>query len=111
KPTVTIRPKTSPHSGQSALLSCLVTGFYPSKIEVTWLKNGEPVPDGVVNTVLLSDGDWTYQVQELLQYQPVSGDKYTCRVNHISLNGPKNTDWAILDSSSHGPRLMGPAVS
>ncbi|XP_038671767.1 SLA class II histocompatibility antigen, DQ haplotype D beta chain-like [Scyliorhinus canicula] len=150
EPTVTVRPKVSPHSGQSALLSCHVTGFYPPEIEVTWLKNGEPVPDGVVNTVLLSDGDWTYQVQDLLQYQPVSGDKYTCRVTHISLKGPKNTDWevgsttesdkpkiivgalgfgigfiillagviirlknakAILDSSSHGPRLMGPAVS
>ncbi|XP_078073890.1 H-2 class II histocompatibility antigen, E-S beta chain-like [Mustelus asterias] len=150
KPTVTIRPKTLSHSGQSALLSCHVTGFYPSAIKVTWLKNGVPVPDDVVNTVLLSDGDWTYQVQDLLQYQPVSGDKYTCRVEHSSLNEPKNTAWevgsttesekhkiivgavgfgigliillagvimklrnakAILDSSNHGPRLMGPAVS
>ncbi|XP_078073889.1 H-2 class II histocompatibility antigen, E-S beta chain-like [Mustelus asterias] len=150
KPTVTVRPKTMPHSGKSALLLCHVTGFYPPEIEVTWLKNGVPVPDGVINTALLSDGDWTYQVQDLLQYQPVSGDKYTCHVEHSSLNEPKKTDWevgsttesekhkiivgavgfgigliillagvimklrnakAILDSSNHGPRLMGPAVS
>ncbi|XP_067865874.1 H-2 class II histocompatibility antigen, E-S beta chain-like [Heterodontus francisci] len=150
EPTVTVRPKASQHSGQSALLSCHVTGFYPSKIKVTWLKNEAPIPNGVISTALLSDGDWTYQVEELLQYQPVSGDKYTCRVEHSSLKEPRSTDWevrdtsesertkiivgalgfgfgliillvgvimklrnakAILDSSSHGPRLMGPAVS
>ncbi|XP_072406521.1 H-2 class II histocompatibility antigen, E-S beta chain-like isoform X1 [Chiloscyllium punctatum] len=150
EPTVTIRPKASQHSTQSALLSCHVTGFYPPEIDVTWLKNGAPIPDGVINTVLLSDGDWTYQVEDLLQYQPVSGDKYTCRVEHSSLRDPRSVDWevqnvslserhkiivgalffgigliillagvimrlknakAILDSSNHGPRLMGPAVS
>ncbi|XP_059826605.1 H-2 class II histocompatibility antigen, E-S beta chain-like [Hypanus sabinus] len=148
QPEITIRPKVSPsHSGQLALLTCHVTGFYPPKIKVTWMKNGAPVPNGAINTVLLSDGDWTYQVEELLQYDPVSGDKYTCHVEHSSLTEPMTMDWevqttpesertkiivgalgfvigllillaavimklknakAILDSSSHGPRLMSP---
>ncbi|XP_078272522.1 H-2 class II histocompatibility antigen, E-S beta chain-like [Rhinoraja longicauda] len=150
EPKITVRPKASSHAGQSALLTCHVTGFYPPEIEVTWLKNGAPVPNGAINTVLLSDGDWTYQVEELLQYQPVSGDTYTCRVEHSSLAEPKAMDWdvqsssesektkiivgalgfvfgltillagvimklrnakAILDSTSHGPRLMGAAIS
>ncbi|XP_041069328.1 H-2 class II histocompatibility antigen, E-S beta chain-like isoform X1 [Carcharodon carcharias] len=95
KPIVTVQPKVSHHSGQSALLSCHITGFYPPEIEVTWLKNGAEIPNGVVNTVLLSDGDWTYQVLDLLQYHPVSGDKYTCHVNHISLSEPSSTDWEV----------------
>lgn len=95
KPEITIRPKVSPHMGQSALLTCHVTGFYPSEIEVTWLKNGAPVPSGAINTVLLSDGDWTYQVEELLQYHPVSGDTYTCRVEHISLAESIDKDWGV----------------
>ncbi|XP_062904364.1 H-2 class II histocompatibility antigen, E-S beta chain-like [Mobula hypostoma] len=151
EPEITIRPKVSPsQSGQLALLTCHVTGFYPPEIEVKWLKNGAPVPAGAINTVLLSDGDWTYQVEELLQYDPVSGDKYTCHVEHSSLTEPMTMDWevqitpesertkiivgalgfvlgllillaavimklknakAILDSSSHGPRLMGPQIS
>ncbi|XP_051899704.1 RLA class II histocompatibility antigen, DP beta chain-like [Pristis pectinata] len=151
EPEITVRPKVSPsHSGQSALLTCHVTGFYPPHIKLTWLKNGAPVTTRAISTDLLSDGDWTYQVEELLQYHPVSGDKYTCQVEHISLRGPKTVDWevqsspesertkiivgalgfvfgllillagvimklrnakAILDSSSHGPRLMGPAIS
>ncbi|XP_078271811.1 DLA class II histocompatibility antigen, DR-1 beta chain-like [Rhinoraja longicauda] len=150
EPKITVRPKASSHAGQSALLTCHVTGFYPPEIEVTWLKNGAPVPNGAINTVLLSDGDWTYQVEELLQYQPVSGDTYTCRVEHSSLAEPMAMDWdvqsssesektkiivgalgfvfgltillagvimklrnakAILDSTSHGPRLMGAAIS
>lgn len=95
EPEITIRPKVSSHMGQSALLTCHVTGFYPSEIEVTWLKNGAPVPSGAINTVLLSDGDWTYQVEELLQYHPVSGDTYTCRVEHISLEKFVDMDWGV----------------
>ncbi|XP_041068366.1 H-2 class II histocompatibility antigen, E-S beta chain-like [Carcharodon carcharias] len=107
KPTVTVRPKISQHSGQSALLSCRVTGFYPSKIKVTWLKNGVPLPDSVLNTALLSDGDWTYQVEELLQYQPVSGDKYTCHVEHISLNEPRSVDWEVQSTpESEKPKII-----
>lgn len=99
KPKITIRPKVSSHMGQSALLTCHVTGFYPSKIEVTWLKNGAPVPSGAINTVLLSDGDWTYQVEELLQYHPVSGDTYTCRVEHISLAESMDKDWGVQSTT------------
>lgn len=95
KPEITIRPKVSSHMGQSALLTCHVTGFYPPEIKVTWLKNGAPVPSGAINTVLLSDGDWTYQVEELLQYHPVSGDTYTCRVEHISLAESMDMDWGV----------------
>lgn len=95
EPEITIRPKVSSHMGQSALLTCHVTGFYPPEIKVTWLKNGAPVPSGAINTVLLSDGDWTYQVEELLQYHPVSGDTYTCRVEHISLEKFVDKDWGV----------------
>ncbi|XP_038672255.1 SLA class II histocompatibility antigen, DQ haplotype C beta chain-like [Scyliorhinus canicula] len=107
KPTVTIRPKASPHSGHSVLLSCRVTGFYPPEIDVTWLKNGVPVPDGVINTVMLSDGDWTYQVEDLLQYHPESGDKYTCHVEHSSLNEPRITDWEVGSTTeSEKPKII-----
>ncbi|XP_067865886.1 H-2 class II histocompatibility antigen, E-S beta chain-like [Heterodontus francisci] len=99
EPKVIVRPKTSQRSGQSALLTCHVTGFYPPQINVTWLKNGAPIPNGTINTALLSDGDWTYQVEELLQYQPVPGDKYTCRVEHSSLKEPRSTNWEVQDTS------------
>ncbi|XP_020392206.2 HLA class II histocompatibility antigen, DP beta 1 chain-like [Rhincodon typus] len=99
EPTVTIRPKAPQHAAQLALLSCHVTGFYPPEIDITWLKNGAPIPDGVINTVLLSNGDWTYQVEDLLQYQPVSGDKYTCHVEHSSLGSPRSVEWEVQNTS------------
>lgn len=99
EPEITIRPKVSSHMGQSALLTCHVTGFYPSEIEVTWLKNGALVHSGAINTVLLSDGDWTYQVEELLQYHPVSGDTYTCRVEHSSLEKFVDMDWGVQSTT------------
>ncbi|XP_048472860.1 H-2 class II histocompatibility antigen, E-S beta chain-like [Rhincodon typus] len=109
EPMVTIRPKAPQHAAQLALLSCHVTGFYPPEIDITWLKNGAPIPDGVINTVLLSNGDWTYQVEDLLQYQPVSGDKYTCRVEHSSLGSPRSVEWEIqsIPESAHPKIVVG----
>ncbi|XP_048376099.2 SLA class II histocompatibility antigen, DQ haplotype D beta chain-like [Stegostoma tigrinum] len=95
KPKVTIQTKESAHPGPSAILICYAVGFYPAKISVTWLKNGQKVSDADVTFELLSNGDWTYQVRQYLQYEPVYGDKYTCHVEHSSLTSPMRVDWEV----------------
>ncbi|XP_007445344.2 HLA class II histocompatibility antigen, DRB1-16 beta chain-like, partial [Python bivittatus] len=82
KPTVTISPtKTDPGSPNTILL-CTATGFYPLEIDVQWLKNGRPEKEGVAFGEELQSGDWTYQLQVLLETHPQRGDVYACEVGH-----------------------------
>uniref|UniRef100_A0A452HAL0 Ig-like domain-containing protein n=1 Tax=Gopherus agassizii TaxID=38772 RepID=A0A452HAL0_9SAUR len=84
------RTGSQPHSH---LLVCSVTGFYPSGIEIKWLKNGQEQTAGVVSTELLQNGDWTFQILVMLEMSPQRGDVYTCQVEHISLQGPLAVHW------------------
>ncbi|XP_043383561.1 HLA class II histocompatibility antigen, DP beta 1 chain [Chelonia mydas] len=75
------------------LLVCSVTGFYPSGIEIKWLKNGQEQTAGVVSMELLQNGDWTFQILVMLEMSPRRGDVYTCQVEHISLRDPLTVHW------------------
>ncbi|XP_006010592.3 DLA class II histocompatibility antigen, DR-1 beta chain-like [Latimeria chalumnae] len=92
KPTAKVTP-TKVMGMHPGMIVCHVTGFYPSKIKVKWLRNGEEVTSDVTSTELLQNGDWTYQVHVFLELTPKSGDTYTCRVEHNSLYGPLEIRW------------------
>uniref|UniRef100_A0A8C5WT09 Ig-like domain-containing protein n=1 Tax=Laticauda laticaudata TaxID=8630 RepID=A0A8C5WT09_LATLA len=93
KPTVTISPtKMDP------------TGFYLLEIEVQWLKNGQLEEEGVAFGEELQNGDWTYQLQVILETQPQRGDPYTCKVGHASLEVPITVQW---DNSAKSKLRMG----
>ncbi|KAK9405276.1 DLA class II histocompatibility antigen DR-1 beta chain-like [Crotalus adamanteus] len=105
KPTVSISPTkldpTSPHT----ILLCIVRGFYPVEIEVQWLKNGQPEKEGVAFGEELQNGDWTYQLQVMLETQPQRGDVYTCQVGHASLEAPITVQWEPRSSNSARSKL------
>uniref|UniRef100_A0A8C0GA92 Ig-like domain-containing protein n=1 Tax=Chelonoidis abingdonii TaxID=106734 RepID=A0A8C0GA92_CHEAB len=101
QPKVKVSPMKSESQPHSHLLVCSVTGFYPSGIEIKWLKNGQEQTAGVVSTELLQNGDWTFQILVMLEMSPRRGDVYTCQVEHISLRGPLTVHWA--------PRPVGPS--
>uniref|UniRef100_A0A8C0GVB3 Ig-like domain-containing protein n=1 Tax=Chelonoidis abingdonii TaxID=106734 RepID=A0A8C0GVB3_CHEAB len=88
QPKVKVSPTKSGSPPHPHLLVCSVTGFYPSGIEIKWLKNGQEQTAGVVSTELLQNGDWTFQILVMLEMSPRRGDVYTCQVEHISLQGP-----------------------
>ncbi|XP_027622520.1 HLA class II histocompatibility antigen, DP alpha 1 chain [Tupaia chinensis] len=46
-PEVTVFPKKSVELGQPNTLICHVDKFFPPVLNVTWLRNGQPVTDGV----------------------------------------------------------------
>ncbi|XP_039196117.1 H-2 class II histocompatibility antigen, E-S beta chain-like isoform X2 [Crotalus tigris] len=104
KPTVSISPTkldpTSPHT-----ILCIVRGFYPVEIEVRWLKNGQPEKEGVAFGEELQNGDWTYQLQVMLETQPQRGDVYTCQVEHASLEAPITVQWEPRSSNSARSKL------
>uniref|UniRef100_A0A8C4YUJ7 Ig-like domain-containing protein n=1 Tax=Gopherus evgoodei TaxID=1825980 RepID=A0A8C4YUJ7_9SAUR len=93
RPKVKASPTKSGSEPHPDLLVCSVTGFYPGRIEIKWLKNGQEQTAGVVSTELLQNGDWTFQILVMLEMSLRHGDVYTCQVEHISLQGPIAVHW------------------
>uniref|UniRef100_A0A8C0GV89 Ig-like domain-containing protein n=1 Tax=Chelonoidis abingdonii TaxID=106734 RepID=A0A8C0GV89_CHEAB len=107
QPKVKVSPTKSGSPPHPHLLVCSVTGFYPSGIEIKWLKNGQEQTAGVVSTELLQNGDWTFQILVMLEMSPRRGDVYTCQVEHISLQGPLTVHWGKSSDSARSKMLTG----
>ncbi|XP_060707225.1 class I histocompatibility antigen, F10 alpha chain-like isoform X2 [Hemiscyllium ocellatum] len=65
-------------------LSCLVTGFYPVDIEVTWLRNGK-VMSGIYSSGVRPNHDETHQIQKEIEISAGDEDQYSCQFEHSSL--------------------------
>ncbi|XP_017577145.2 major histocompatibility complex class I-related gene protein-like [Pygocentrus nattereri] len=88
KPRVRLLMK--PHDSGGARVSCLATGFYPRYINLTLLRNGQPVSEHLVNGgELLPNGDRTYQMRKSLEISAEELQQkhnYTCTATHLSLD-------------------------
>lgn len=73
---------------------CSAYEFYPEKIKVYWLRNGEVVTTDVTSTMEMANGDWFYQIHSELDYTPKSGEKISCVVEHASSTQPIVKDWS-----------------
>ncbi|XP_042564088.1 major histocompatibility complex class I-related gene protein-like [Clupea harengus] len=89
KPRVRLLQKTLPDSG-GVKVTCLATGFYPRHINLTLLRDGQPVSDHqITGGELLPNLDGTYQMRKSLE---VSTEElrvkhpYSCTVEHLSLD-------------------------
>ncbi|KAK9405219.1 H-2 class II histocompatibility antigen E-S beta chain-like [Crotalus adamanteus] len=105
KPTVSISPTKLDPASPNTILLCIARGFYPVKIEIRWLKNGRPEEEGVAFGDELQNGDWTYQLQVMLETQPQWGDVYACQVEHASLEAPITVQWEPRSSNSARSKL------
>ncbi|XP_067834371.1 class I histocompatibility antigen, F10 alpha chain-like isoform X3 [Heptranchias perlo] len=73
-------------------LSCLVTGFYPVNIEVTWLRNGERVSESQSSGVR-PNHDGTHQIKKEIEVNAGDEDQYSCQIEHSSLAEAKVYQW------------------
>ncbi|XP_076859427.1 rano class II histocompatibility antigen, A beta chain-like [Brachyhypopomus gauderio] len=89
----TVRPEVVVRSLTPAMLVCSVYNFYPKGIQVSWLRDGQPVTSDVTSTEELADGDWYYQIHSHLEYTPKHGEKISCVVEHASFKQPMVYDW------------------
>ncbi|KAM6472488.1 rano class II histocompatibility antigen, A beta chain-like [Liasis olivaceus] len=94
----------------NTILLCTATGFYPLEIDVQWLKNGWLEKEGVAFGEELQNGDWTYQLQVLLETQPQRGDVNACKVGHASLEAPVTVQWEPRSSNAAKSKLWMGAV-
>ncbi|XP_030621677.1 class I histocompatibility antigen, F10 alpha chain-like [Chanos chanos] len=89
KPRVRILKKTLTDSGM-VQVSCLATGFYPRHINLTILRDGQPVfEDQITGGILLPNTDGTYQMRKSLEISEEElreKHKYTCTATHLSLD-------------------------
>ncbi|KAJ3583401.1 hypothetical protein NHX12_017465 [Muraenolepis orangiensis] len=90
-PTVEILPLSDWEAlgSNAATLRCLISGFFPSDIMVTWEKDGLGVPssDYVISPVYRYSGSSTYSTSSRLNISITEQDQestYTCVVKHES---------------------------
>ncbi|KAL7827276.1 hypothetical protein SRHO_G00329940, partial [Serrasalmus rhombeus] len=95
KPRVRLLMKPSDSGG--ARVSCLATGFYPRHINLTLLRNGQPVSEHLVSGgELLPNGDGTYQMRKSLEISAEELQQkhnYTCTATHLSLDNKLDVHW------------------
>uniref|UniRef100_A0A8B9PVX8 Ig-like domain-containing protein n=1 Tax=Apteryx owenii TaxID=8824 RepID=A0A8B9PVX8_APTOW len=93
RPQARVIPTALTNAPDAVRLICHVWGFYPPKVTVLWLRNGDVVASGNT-TKILPNGDWTYQTQVALTVTAKAGDTYMCSVQHASLNQPLRKYWS-----------------
>ncbi|XP_026054682.1 major histocompatibility complex class I-related gene protein-like [Carassius auratus] len=69
----------------SPVVLCHVTGFYPSGLTITWLKNGQDHDEDVDLGALLPNEDGTFQRTSELIIEPEEWEKnqFVCEVEHM----------------------------
>ncbi|XP_066471758.1 H-2 class II histocompatibility antigen, E-S beta chain-like [Tiliqua scincoides] len=108
KPQLKITPTDTDPPSHHTLLVCTVAGFFPAKINITWLRNGQEEDESrVVSTELIRNGDWTFRIQVMLEAQPEHGDIYTCLVEHTSLPAPTSVQWEPQSDSARSKMWTG----
>ncbi|XP_048472862.1 RLA class II histocompatibility antigen, DP alpha-1 chain-like [Rhincodon typus] len=92
-PQIAMYPEEPVEWGQPNTLICLADRFYPPHISMTWLRNSEPVTDGVNITEFYMKQDYSYQRFTYLSFIPNPGDMYSCHVEHEGLQEPATVFW------------------
>lgn len=79
---------------QPNTLICLVTGFYPAPVNVSWSKNGEKVTVGTSINVPYPNNQGTFTQISRLDFVPEQGDIYICRVQHPAMSEADTRMWS-----------------
>ncbi|XP_078507123.1 BOLA class I histocompatibility antigen, alpha chain BL3-7-like isoform X2 [Lissotriton helveticus] len=65
-------------------VTCLATGFFPERINMTWARDGLNITDEVDNSVTVRNEDSTFRVNKSVTIFPEEKDIYTCTIIHES---------------------------
>ncbi|XP_071237100.1 major histocompatibility complex class I-related gene protein-like [Salvelinus alpinus] len=78
-------------------VSCLAFGFYPRHINLTLLRDGQPVGEQeLTGGEVLPSGDGNYQLRKSLEVSTEELKKrhnYTCTASHLSLDNKLDVSW------------------
>ncbi|XP_061574063.1 hereditary hemochromatosis protein homolog [Cololabis saira] len=83
--------------GGGAQITCLATDFYPRHINLTLLRDGEPVDEEEMTVgSVLPNGNGLYQLRMALMVDEEElqrKHKYTCAASHLSLDNRLDVSW------------------
>ncbi|XP_061574574.1 RLA class II histocompatibility antigen, DP beta chain-like [Cololabis saira] len=83
--------------GGGAQITCLATDFYPRHINLTLLRDGEPVDEEEMTVgSVLPNGNGLYQLRKTLvvdEEELQRKHKYTCAASHLSLDNRLDVSW------------------
>ncbi|XP_071980788.1 major histocompatibility complex class I-related gene protein-like [Engystomops pustulosus] len=96
-----IRVTQIPMDDVGLRLSCRAYGHYPKDIFMMWYKNGEEIPEEMMERVTLPLPDITYLTSSSLNVTSGAGDTYSCKVGHSSMR----------DNVTHQIRISGEDAS
>ncbi|XP_061574575.1 RLA class I histocompatibility antigen, alpha chain 11/11-like [Cololabis saira] len=95
-----VRPRLrllSQPGGGGAQITCLATDFYPRHINLTLLRDGEPVDEDQMTVgSVLPNGNGLYQLRKTLMVDEEElqrKHKYTCAASHLSLDNRLDMSW------------------
>ncbi|XP_078422466.1 class I histocompatibility antigen, F10 alpha chain-like [Cetorhinus maximus] len=97
--------RSEPNSQYKPLtLSCLVTGFYPVDIEVSWLRDGEVMSE-TLSSGVRPNHDGTHQIQKEIEINAGDEDQYSCQIEHCSLAETQLYQWEIPENGVGSSQL------
>ncbi|XP_010875198.1 major histocompatibility complex class I-related gene protein [Esox lucius] len=78
-------------------VTCLAFGFYPRHINLTLLRDGQPVAEQeLTGGEVLPSGDGTYQMRKSLEVSTkelMERHQYSCTASHLSLDNKLDVSW------------------
>lgn len=86
-------PKEPVELGQPNTLICHVDKFFPPVLNVTWLRNGQMVTEGIAETIFLPSTEFRFHKFHYLTFLPMAEDVYDCKVEHWGLDQPLLQHW------------------
>ncbi|NWV82596.1 DRA protein, partial [Dasyornis broadbenti] len=92
-PETMVFPKHPVEQDTPNVLICYVQKFWPPVMDVTWLRNGIEVSQGVLETPFYPGPDFTFRKFSYLEFIPVPGDYYDCQVEHEGMVEPEKMHW------------------
>ena len=92
-PRVTVLPKSHVELGQPNVLICVVENIFPPVINITWLRNGQTITEGVAQTSFYAQPDHLFRKFHYLPFVPSVDDFYDCKVEHWGLDEPLFKHW------------------
>lgn len=98
-PEVTVLSRSPVNLGEPNILICFVDKFSPPVVNVTWLRNGQPVTKGISETVFLPREDHLFRKFHYLTFLPSTEDYYDCEVDHWGLEEPLRMHWEFEEKT------------
>uniref|UniRef100_A0A8D0BWV8 Ig-like domain-containing protein n=1 Tax=Salvator merianae TaxID=96440 RepID=A0A8D0BWV8_SALMN len=104
-PIAKVYLRTPLEMGDPNMLVCFADRFFPPVLNIKWLKNGQPVSQGVEETAFYPSVDATFRKFSYLPLVPEDGDVYVCQVDHWGLDRPLVNIWSKCTGIS-APTLL-----